>query len=120
MCRAADTCVGVKIAGTVLFCLTFFWHVSAFSAQLSDPTRPPDRYPGAAGHGTKAAPVWILSSTLIAPTRRLATINGKTVEVGDRIRGAEVLRIEPAQVSLRNGSKLLLLRLAPRDFKRPR
>lgn len=120
MCKLRYKQLGVKTAGCALVCLTFFWHMSAFSAQLNDPTRPPGAYSVGKGRGMKAAPVWILSSTLIAPTRRLATINGRTVGVGDRIRGAKVLHIEPAQVSLRKGGKLLVLRLAPHDFKRPR
>lgn len=120
MCKARRIPACVKKAGYLLFCLTIFWHVSAFSEELSDPTLPPGMKVAKAGAGTKSAPRWTLSSTLIAPTRRLATINGKTVSVGGQVNGAEVTTIEPARVTLREGSKHIVVELSPRDFKRMR
>jgi MSHA biogenesis protein MshK len=120
VCEPGNSTGSVKKAAYALFCLTIFWHGNGFCEQLSDPTRPPGTQIAAKRAGTKAAPRWILSSTLIAPTRRLAIINGKTVTVGEKVGGAEVMRIEPARVSLQEGGKQLVLKLAPRDYKRMR
>lgn len=120
MCNGCKLSSGVKKTGYILFCLTIFWHLSAHSEELTDPTRPPGiKMPGKLA-GTKSAPRWVLSSTLIAPARRLATINGKTVSVGERVSGAEVMTIEPARVSMRKGNKDFVVELSPRDFKRMR
>ncbi len=101
--------------------LTGFWHSSLVAEVLDDPTRPPD-YRFSARHyaGTKAAPRWVLSQTLIAPNRRAAIINGKNVAIGENIAGARVVAIESARVSLRKGNKDIYLELLPRDFKRLR
>jgi hypothetical protein len=112
--------VGVKKLSYVLFCLTIFWHLSAYSEELIDPTMPAGMQMPGKTAGTKSAPRWVLSSTLIAPARRLATINGKTVGVGEHISGAQVMTIEPARVSLRKGNKDIVVELSPRDFKRMR
>lgn len=108
----------VKKYGYALFCLTIFWHLGAVAEVLNDPTRPPGVKLSGQLAGTKSAPRWVLSSTLIAPARRLATINGKTVSVGEDIAGAKVVTIEPARVSLREGNRHFVVELAPRDFKR--
>jgi len=70
--------------------------------------------------GIKAAPRYVLSSTLIAPARRLATINGKTVAVGQKIAGARVVSIEPARVALQDGNRKIVLKLLPKNIKRTR
>jgi len=120
MSKRQGTHSGVKKTGYLLFCLTIFWHGSAFSGQLSDPTRPAGMPSAGKRPGIKTAPRWVLSSTLIAPMRRLATINGKTVRVGDKVNAAEVVHIAPDRVALRIGSKRLVLRFGPRDYKRIR
>jgi hypothetical protein len=110
----------VKKSSYILICLTIFWQVNAYSEELMDPTQPPGINFAKKGAGTKSAPRWILSSTLIAPSRRLATINGKTVGVGEQINGAKVTAIESARVTLHDGGKLVVVELSPRDFKRMR
>lgn len=85
---------------------------------LRDPTRPP----GMAVPGRSGAPAptrWVLSSTLIAPGRRLATINGRTVAVGEHIAGAVVEAIWPAQVRLRSEGREFVVELLPGSVKRP-
>jgi len=99
--------------------LTGFWHFNVAAEALQDPTRPPShRFMGQMPAGTKAAPSWVLSQTLIAPQRRMATINGKNVAIGEKIAGAQVLSIEPTRVSLRKGKKDIVLMLLPKDFKK--
>jgi len=120
VCKRQPVAASVKKTGYVLFCLTIFWHVSGYGEGLIDPTQPPGVHLPGKIAGTKSAPQWVLTSTLIAPARRLATINGKTVSVGERIGGARVMRIEPARVSLRKGTRQIVVQLSPRDFKRMR
>lgn len=108
---------GVKISIIFTGLMTFFCQ-SVYAEPLKDPTRPAN-YQQKSGSrvGTKAAPRWVLSSTLISPTRRLATINGKTLAVGGQIGNARVLSIEAAKVSLKDGSKEIVLQLLPVNFK---
>ncbi len=87
---------------------------------LPDPTRPPGK--SLAGHGTGARGVarWVLSSTLISPDRRLATINGRIVAVGQRVVGGAVVEeIQPAQVRLRLRSRHFYVKLLPGGVKWP-
>jgi len=99
---------------TALFC-----HISAFAESLVDPTRPPSHQLATKSTvGIKAAPKWVLSSTLIAPARRLATINGKTVSIGQRVGAAKVVSIDPSQVALIEGNKKIVLYLLPGGIKR--
>lgn len=114
--------VSVKKAGFLLiFTLvtTLFCHISAFAGALVDPTRPPGHQQSKKSTvGINAAPKWVLSSTLIAPTRRLATINGKTVSIGQRVGAARVVSIDPSQVALIEGNKEIVLYLLPSGIKR--
>jgi hypothetical protein len=120
VCKPWRIRAGVKKSSYLLFFLTIFWQVNAYAEELTDPTRPPGMKMPGSGAGTISAPRWILSSTLIAPSRRLATLNGKTVSVGEQVNGAEVTSIEPARVTLREGGKAVVVELSPRDFKRMR
>ena len=111
----------VKITRLMMLLVTLIWHPTSFAESLKDPTRPPShRFNAAEAAGTKAAPRWVLSSTLIAPARRLATINGKTVGLGQKIGAARVISIDPSRVALREGNKEIILELLPMDIKRVR
>ena len=108
----------VKLSIFFLTLMTCFCQVSQAEV-LVDPTRPANyRQKGTNALGTKAAPKWVLSSTLISPARRLATINGKTVAVGEQIGTAKVVAIESASVAIRDGNKEIILELLPSNFKR--
>ena len=108
----------VKISIIFTSLMTFFCQIS-HAEILKDPTRPAG-YQQKSGPvvGTKAAPRWVLSSTLISPNRRLATINGQTLGVGGQIGNARVVSIDAAKVALRDGNKEIVLELLPVDFKR--
>ena len=108
----------VKFSGLFMVLLTIFCHNTAFGEVLKDPTRPPEYRNSTNGAGTNAAPRFVLSSTLIAPGRRLATINGKSVAVGDQIAGAQVVAIESSHVAMREGAREFVLELAANNFKR--
>ena len=94
-------------------------HANAES--LIDPTQPPNAVSGIKGtHGASSLPRWVLNTIVIATDRRVATINGKRVVVGDQISGATVLAIEPSWVKLQlvKSSRTLTLQLLPNEFKR--
>jgi len=82
---------------------------------LPDPTRP------ASASGESAPSVvqgLVLQSVLIAPQRRLAVINGRTLAIGERFDGVTVIDIQPHEVVLKRASGELTLRLVPRYVSR--
>jgi len=86
----------------------------ANAASLPDPTRPPQRFVAPTAAGPVAEDSWRLGSILIAPQRRVAVINGRSLSVGNQVSGAKVLAIEPGRVRLRRGSKEFVLELLPK------
>jgi MSHA biogenesis protein MshK len=88
----------------LIFCMLIVSPV--FAVQYLDPTRPPGAtilkqlaYPIAKPSG------WLLSSTLIASERKLATINGKIVRKGERVNGAVLVDVQALNVTLRKNNK---------------
>jgi MSHA biogenesis protein MshK len=73
---------------------------SSVASELPDPTRPELALPASSERGPAAAG-FELRAVLIGSARRVAVINGRPVEVGDWIEGAEVLSIEAGRVRLR-------------------
>ena len=43
---------------------------------------------------------WTLNTTIVSPYQRIAMINGKRVELGDMVNGAEVIMIDHQKVTL--------------------
>jgi len=84
---------------------------------LRDPTRPPQgiaaREPGAETAN------WRVTAILISPQRRVATVNGKAVQIGDRVSGARVVEIAPGAVRLRDSRKEFTVRLQTQRIKEP-
>ena len=75
---------------------------------VRDPMQPYRAVAGPAG--SVAAPRFALTAVLISPTRRVAIVNGKPYECGERVNGAEILRIDPDAVHLReHGSEIVVL-----------
>lgn len=80
---------------------------------LGDPTKPtalsdPDEVAAAqAAQG----PRWRLQSTLVADTRRVAVINGRTVAQGERVDGAQLVEIRQDGVTLEHEGQRITLRL---------
>ena len=81
---------------------------------LSDPMRPPAFAApgGAAGEQTSGGGL-VLQSTLLSNGRRIAMIDGKPMNVGDRIGGARIMSIDPGAVTLREANTTTVLRLYP-------
>ena len=83
--------------------------VSAHAENLPDPTKPP----ASLGQGEAVASGPVLQSILIAPTRRIAVISGKTLRVGDKFDDAKVVSIGETEVVLMSGKNKQVLRLYP-------
>ncbi len=109
-----------KVPKTVTIgALCLLWTALPAGAQsLSDPTRPPASFGAALETSTeKAVSGPELQSVLISPTRRVATINGQSVRVGDKYGEFKVMRITENEVVLRNGSDKQVLKLFPQIEK---
>ncbi len=106
--------VTVLVFGMLLAVLMPAMRSSA--ASLPDPTRPPQRFVAPVASGSAVPKNWQLGAILIAPQRRVAVINGRSLSVADQVSGAKVVAIESDQVRLRRGSKEFVLDLLP---KRP-
>lgn len=86
-----------------------------FAAGLPDPTRPyakPERSAAARAVNVPSMP-FILQSTLVAPDRKLALINGKLARVGERVGDVEILEIQPHQVIVSRAGVRQVVRLLP-------
>lgn len=70
---------------------------------MDNPMQPPLKVQQSLINNKKAntvKPRWVLSSTLIASSRKVAVINDRTVRVGEHIKGALVTRIGPKTVTI--------------------
>ena len=97
---------------TALACLVLS-HAPASAQALLDPTRPPAGI-GRAAPDAAAAQGPHLQSILIAPGaagRRVAVIDGDTVRVGERWKGARVAAVTHNEVVLMRGAVRQVLRL---------
>ena len=92
--------------------------MNAGAQTLPDPTRPPAALQKDERDTeiTPAAPQ--LQSILISPKRRVATINGQIVHVGDKVGEAQVVKITENEVVLRNGKETRTLKLLPQVQKK--
>lgn len=77
---------------------------------VRDPMRPFGTDAGAPGTAAAASgPRFTLTGVLIAPTRRVAMINGRPYTQGEHVDGAEIVAIEQSAVRLREiGSELVI------------
>lgn len=80
---------------------------------MPDPTRPPSIVSEPERDQGSAAAAPQLQSVLISPTRRVATIDGRTVRVGDMVGDARVARILENEVILSRGQEQQVLKLFP-------
>ena len=81
---------------------------------LMDPSRPSNR--GAQGdEGINRGGGLMLQSTLLAPERQFAVINGQKLTVGERIHGAQIVAIGPHEVILNRSGTRSALRMVPKS-----
>lgn len=92
--------------------------VRADEPPVRDPMRPFGR--GSAGGAAVAAvPRFALTAVLIAPTRRIAIVNGKPYSQGESVDGAEIVSIEQGAVRLREHGADLVISLGRPSNGRP-
>lgn len=89
-----------------------------------DPTRPPDVFGGgipATGEETETAPpVPVLQSILLSATRKMATISGQPVVLGEKFGEARLVKLTPSEAVLRVGDSFQILKLFPDVEKKER
>ncbi|WP_419813208.1 hypothetical protein [Bacterioplanoides sp.] len=83
-----------------------------FSAQATDPTRPPIWLNTAPAQATPVAPQTLnLQQILVRDQQRYAVINDEIVTVGDRIQQATVVAIRQSSVTLKTTKSRFVLSL---------
>ncbi|MFC7513965.1 MSHA biogenesis protein MshK [Herbaspirillum sp. GCM10030257] len=92
--------------------------MNAAAQALPDPTRPPAALQKDERETEKVPAAPELQSILISPKRRVATINGQIVHVGDKVGEAQVVKITENEVVLRNGKESRTLKLLPQVQRR--
>lgn len=94
-------------------CLLF--SACSFAAELNDPTRPPLSIaePVADAGGAAVIPPAGLQSILVGKFRRIAIIDGQTVELGGRIGDAKLVEVNATSVVLRTPQGRRVLTLFP-------
>lgn len=95
------------------FCLGIYSVAVVTIAAPRDPTRPANIKSAA----VVQAKDFVVSSIMVAPGRRYAIVNGKSVKAGDKIKGAKVVSIRPNVVILNSQGNLVKVYLYPRVRK---
>ena len=91
---------------------------AAMAQPLADPTRP--AAPGAAEMAPREAAPLRLQSVLISSARSVAVIDGRPVQVGERVGDATLVSVEPSQVTLQRGAARERLSLLPPAVEKTR
>ncbi|MDX1594926.1 MAG: general secretion pathway protein GspB [Gammaproteobacteria bacterium] len=91
--------------------------VGAAAAPLVDPMRPPEIV-RETPEASRQSALPVLDSTLIAPGRRIATIDGRRYRAGDAVAGGTLVAIEPTGVLIERNGQRLRLDLLPSGVKR--
>ncbi|MCU6432702.1 MSHA biogenesis protein MshK [Undibacterium sp. Jales W-56] len=112
-------CVNRSLAKSWLALTLLAFPILASAQPIPDPTRPPDilLLPSSPNNEIAAGPV--LQTVLIAPHRRLAIINGKTLGLNEKFEDQTVVKITDTEVILRRGKELQILKLFPDFEKKP-
>jgi MSHA biogenesis protein MshK len=91
---------------------------TVMAERLTDPTKPWDvPASNAAANAAPPSRAPVLHSTMIAPGRRVAVIDGEIVQEGERMGDLRVVRIETSRVVLRGPQGALTLKLLPTSVK---
>jgi hypothetical protein len=91
--------------------LTLAAAVRAAEQPVHDPTQPYRGVPGEGRTSAAPAPRFKLTAVLISPTRRVAVVNGKPLQEGQRVAGAQVVKIDGRSVQLREGARDFVIQL---------
>jgi hypothetical protein len=89
-------------------------------AMLPDPTRP---YAFATTVQAETLPAegvqWRLSGVRIREGEKSAILNGKVVRIGDRLAGATIVEVNPADVVLTQDGQRIVVKLILSSIKKP-
>ena len=100
---------GAALEAVLIFAIGAVGAARAEEKPVRDPMRPFGAISVNGAAPTVNGPRFALTSVLIASTRRVAIVNGKPLQLGDVVDGAEIVAIEPGTVRLReNGTELVL------------
>ena len=102
-----------------IIALIAIWAGPGQAEALPDPTRPYQYGTVQVEQGQDAKVQWRLSGVRINADKRSAILNGKLVKEGDKLDGAVVLEIKPAEVTLQQDDKRLVVRLLLSNIKQP-
>lgn len=113
-----------RIAGVSLLSFAMVGGVCP-AENLPDPTRPPSVLgPLPPGFGEEPdnapAPMPVLQSIILSPTRKAAMISGQTVILGEKFGDARLVKLTPSEAVLRTGEGLQVLKLFPDVEKKER
>jgi len=111
-----------RAAASMIVLLALAGLASAAEPPVRDPMRPFGSGAAAAGGATAVTgrPRFALTGVLIAPSRRVAFLNGKPYAPGAVVDGAEIVAIEPGAVHLREHGTELVISLGFRDKAQPK
>jgi hypothetical protein len=84
---------------------------AALAQPLADPTRPPTESPAELRQSAVGSSR--LQSVLISSRRSVAVIDGRAVQLGERVGDATLVSIEPSEVTLQRGVARERLTLLP-------
>jgi|SRR5689334_2380234 len=99
----------IRLLCPLIACLAA-WPVCAQG--LSDPTRPPREFLGGAAEPQLAAPGSSPAQVIIiSKNRRQATINGRTVSIGERYGNATLVRISDEEIVLQKPDSTEVIKL---------
>ena len=97
----------------VILC-TLFTVLPMRANELIDPTRPANKHKiKSSDHVGAVHRGWTLESTLVAPNRRVAVINGKLLSEGESVEGAIIIKIGKLEVLIQTPSRRMTLQLLP-------
>lgn len=103
----------VNVNRNVKICFFSLFLLSAgicYSQELKDPTRPANLGVGPGGSGTDLP---VLQSVLIAPDRKFAIIDGKTVRLNGKFGDQVLVKLTETEATLKRGKVLQTLKLFP-------
>jgi len=85
---------------------------------LRDPTRPPTSVSKRMAPDAQQPLKWNLTATIVGPERRVAVINDRAVQIGQKVDGAVLVAVDAGSALLVQGEKEWQLRLHEVAVKR--
>jgi len=86
--------------------------------RLRDPTRPPNMDSGKTVPDAQQPVKWKLTATIVGPERRVAVINDRPVQIGQKIDGAVLVAVEAGSALLVRKGRQMQLKLHQAAVKR--